>query len=289
MSHAINGSYKRNPGKLSLNTVISLFTTAALIMVMASCNSKPATSAVIAYPNDLVSDNIKGPVTEIETDSYVLDSTGKPGAIDEKYLVKYDSSGFVASVTTTNGKDSVKTIATFTHNARGLFTEQKLTDGNNKNQSSLIIEYDSTNNPIIAKSYDSTGKMDMYYTDIIFNKYGKVLSATGYHPDSTLKMSFVNDYDSIHYIGGSSKDSTGKITYSSTVQLDSSLNPYKVDASTVTKDSATKKDVTKKSTTINTYGAMDSHGNWTEQTEQITGDDTSKKPHLYKRVITYKQ
>lgn len=193
MSHAINGSSKRNPGKLSSNTVMSLFITAAFVMVMASCNSKPAASAVTTYPNDLVSDNIKGPVTQIETDSYVLDSTGKPGAIDEKYLVKYDSSGFVTSVTTTDGKDSVKTIATYAHNASGLFTEQTISDGNNKKQSSLVVEYDSTNKPIIAKSYDSTGKMDMYYTDIVFNKYGKVLSGTGYHPDSTLKMSFVND------------------------------------------------------------------------------------------------
>lgn len=289
MSHVINDSNKRNSGKLSFSTVMSLFTTAAFVMLMASCNSKPDESAVTMSASDLAGDNIKGPVTQIETVAYFLDSTGKPGAIDEKYLVKYDSAGFASSVTTSDGKDSVKTIATYMHNANGLFTGQTITDGNNKKKSSLVVEYDSTGKATIAKSYDSTGKMDVYYTEIALNKYGQVLSAMGYNPDSTLKMSFVNDYDSIHYTGGSSKDSAGKITYSSTVQFDSSLNPYKIEATSVTKDSATKKDVTKKSTTINTYGAMDSHGNWTEQTEQITGDDTSKKPHLYKRVITYKQ
>ncbi len=290
MSHPIHGSSKRNPGKVSFNTLMSFFISATLVIMMASCNSTPAASAAAdTYPNDLVSDNIKGPVTQIETESYFLDSTGKQGDMDEKYLVKYDSSGFISSVTTSNGKDSVKTISTYVHNASGLLTDQTNNDGNNKKTYSLVIEYDSTGKPTIAKSYDSTGKMDTYYTDISLNKYGKFTGAKGYHPDSTLKMSFMNDYDSIHYIGGSSKDSTGKITYSSIVQLDSSGNSYKTEATSVTKDSATKKDVSKKSTTINTYSAPDSHGNWTEQTEKITGDDPSRKSHMYKRTITYKE
>ncbi len=112
-------------------------------------------------------------------------------------MVKYDSAGFASSATTSNGKDSVKTIATYTHNENGLFTGQTITDGNNKKKSSLVVEYDSTGKATIAKSYDSTGKMDMYYTDIVLNKYGQVVSGTGYQADSTLKMSFKNNYDSI--------------------------------------------------------------------------------------------
>ncbi|HEY5368942.1 MAG TPA: hypothetical protein VIJ75_08115 [Hanamia sp.] len=57
----------------------------------------------------------------------------------------------------------------------------------------------------------------------------------------------------------------------------------------VTMDSPTKKDVTKKTTTTYTYGTLDSHGNWTEQTEHITSDDKTKVPHLFKRIITYKE
>ena len=155
-------------------------------MTVASCNTKPSASAVTIYPNDLVSDNTKGPVTEIETDSYLPDSAGKPGAIIEKYIAKYDSAGFITSYITTSGKDSLKSIDTYTHNASGLLTEQVSTNGNNKKHSSLTIEYDSTGKPAIAKSYDSTGKMDVYYTNIGLSKYGKFTGGKGYHSDSTL-------------------------------------------------------------------------------------------------------
>lgn len=290
MNLSIFGRTIRSYGTHSSVAGWSKLAIAALVVGMASCNTKPSSSTDTTYPSDLVSDNTKGPVTQIETDSYLLDSTGKPAAaIDEKYLVKYDSSGFVTSVTTSNGKDSVKNIATYTHNAKGMMLGQVITDGNNKKKSSLTVEYDSTGKPTIAISYDSTGKMDMYFTDIGLSKYGKITSGKAYHPDSTIKFSFVNDFDSIHYIGGSSKDSVGKETYSATVQLDSLGNAEKMEETSVSLDSATKKDVTKKTTTTYTYGAVDSHGNWTEQTEHITGDDKTKVPHFNKRILTYKQ
>ncbi len=280
---------KRNHGKNLFVKTWSACAIAALIFVVSSCNPKASGSSVAVYPNDLVSDNTKGPVTAIETVSYLLDSTGKAGAIDEKYIVKYDSAGFVNTVTTTNGKDSVKSIATYTHSANGSLLGQVITNGNNKKTSSLVVEYDSTGKPTIAKSYDSSGKMDTYYTDLGLSKYGKNTSGKGYHPDSTLKFSWENDFDSIHYTGGWSKDSTGKVTYSSTVNLDSLGNAEKMEETAVSKDSATKQDVTKKTTTTYTYGATDSHGNWTEQTEHLTSDDKTKVPHLYKRTITYKE
>jgi hypothetical protein len=289
MHYSTTGRIKPNPAIHSFVAVRGICITAVAVFIIASCNTNTTPSATAVYPNDLVSDNNKGPVTEITTDTYLIDSTGKPGAIDEKFTVKYDSAGFVTSVITTNSKDSVKATDTYTHNASGLLTEQVITDGNNKKKSSLVIEYDSTGKPTIAKSYDSTGKIDVYYTNIGLSKYGKFTGGTGYHPDSTLKLSFTNEFDSIHYIGGSSKDSTGKVTYSSSIQLDSNGNPQKMEETSVTMDSTTKKDVTKKTITTYTYGALDSHGNWTEQTEHIISDDKTKVPHLYKRVITYKE
>ncbi len=290
MNLSIFGRTIRSYGKQSSIAGWSKMAVAAAIIGMASCNTKPAASTETTYPSDLASDNTMGPVTQIETDSYLLDSTGKRGAaVDEKYIVKYDSSGFITSVSTANGKDSVKTVETYTHNVKGLLTAQVITDANNKKKSSLTVEYDSTSQPTIAKSFDSTGKMDMYFTGIGLSKYGKITGGKAYHPDSTIKFSFANDYDSTHYIGGSSKDSVGKETYSSKVELDSLGNPEKMEETSVSLDSATKKDVTKKTTTTYTYGAVDSHGNWTEQTEHITGDDKTKVPHFYKRTITYKQ
>jgi hypothetical protein len=266
-----------------------LYTVSAITLIIASCNTKPADSAAAIYPNDLVSDNINGPVTQIETESYFLDSAGKPGSIDEKYKVNYDSSGFITTVTTTNGKDSVKTITTYSHSADGLLKEQVVTDGNNKKKSSLVIEYDSSGKPTNARSFDSSGKTDAYYTAIGLNQYGKFTAGTGYHPDSTLKLSFVNVYDSIHYLGGSTKDSTGKVIYSSVLELDNKGNPAKMEETSITMDSSTKKDIIKKTTTTYTYGAPDKNGNWTEQTEHITSDDKTKRPHYYKRTLTYKE
>ncbi|MEO8413296.1 MAG: hypothetical protein ABI472_06535 [Ginsengibacter sp.] len=278
----------RTPGKHSFIAAWGTCAVATLIFIMASCHDTK-TSGVTIYPSDLASDNTKGPVTEITTVAYLLDSTGKRGDISEKYIVKYDSAGFITTVTTTNGKDSLKSTATFAHSAAGLLTSQLSTDGNNKKTYSLVIEYDSTGKPTIAKTYDSTGKMDAYYTDLGLSKYGKYTSGKEYHLDSTLKLSWENNYDSTHYIGGSGKDSTGKVTYSSTIKLDNLGNPEKMEETAVTKDSATKQDVTKKTTTTYTYGGTDSHGNWTEQTEHLTSDDKTKVPHLYKRVMTYKQ
>src|SRR5664279_4228210 len=117
----------RNYGKNFLLTPWSVCAIAALVFALASCNQKATTDSTGVYPNDLVSDNTKGPVTAIETISYLLDSAGKPGAIVEKYLVKYDSAGFVTTVTTTNGKDSVKSIATYTHSANGSLLQQLIT------------------------------------------------------------------------------------------------------------------------------------------------------------------
>ncbi|HEX5151797.1 MAG TPA: hypothetical protein VFW07_10120 [Parafilimonas sp.] len=54
----------------------------------------------------------------------------------------------------------------------------------------------------------------------ILNEYGQVLPATGHHPDSSLKMTFKNNFDIIYYVGGESKGSVGKVTYSSTIKPD---------------------------------------------------------------------
>lgn len=258
----------------------------AVTLFLTACNQKESASSVSYAINDLNNENLKGNITQVETDSYIIDSTGKTGPLDEKNIEKYDSSGYTVSYISMNGKDSVKSQSKYQHNAMGFMTDMQTTGANNEKKSSMTIEYDSAGIYSLAKSYDSTGKMDVYYKDITSNKFGQVTGAKGYHTDSTLKISFSNNYDSIYYVGGDSKDSVGKITYSGKVKLNDKRDVTKIDETTVTTDPKTKKDSTKNTVTTFTYDGWDSHGNWTQQT---SFNEKGKPTKIVKRIIAYKQ
>ncbi len=121
--------------------------------------------------------------------------------------------------------------------------------------------------------------MDVYYKDITLNKFGQLTSAKGYHPDSTLKMSFNNNFDSIYYVGGNSKDSIGKLTYSSKITLNDKKDQAKLDETVVTKG------VSKNTVTTYKYDGWDKFGNWTQQTSY---NDKNKPTKILKRIIVYK-
>ena len=264
---------------------IILFTS-AIILLMTACNQKESASSVFKPATDVAAENLKGNVTQVETNSYIIDSTGKTGPLDEKNIEKFDSSGYTVSYISMNGKDSIKSHTKFQHNATGFVTNIETTGANDKKKSALVIEYDSVGKYKLAKGYDSTGKMDVYYEDITSNKFGQVTGGKGYHPDSTLKLTFINDYDSIFYVGGTSKDSVGKVTYSNKIELNDKNDAAKSDEKNVTTDPKTKKDSTKNTVTTYTYDGWDSHGNWTQQTSI---NEKGKPTKIVKRIITYKQ
>jgi hypothetical protein len=263
---------------------IALFSL-TIFLLITSCNQKQSAPSVPKAVSDLATENLKGNVAQVETDSYIIDSTGKTGPLDEKDIEKFDSSGYSVSGVTMNGKDSIKSQTTLQRNENGFVTNVQTTGANNEKKTSLTIEYDSTGKYGIAKSYDSTGKMDSYYSDITSNNFGQVTGAKRYHPDSTLKMSFANDFDSIYFVGDVSKDSVGKVTYTSKVALNDKKDEAKVDETIVSTDPKTKKESTKNTITTYTYDGWDDHGNWTQQT---TINDKGKPTRLVKRIITYR-
>jgi hypothetical protein len=264
---------------------IILFTL-AIILFMTACNQKGSDSPVSYAATDLSSENLKGNVTQVETDSYTIDSTGKTGPLDEKTIEKFDSSGYTVSFISMNGKDSIKFQTKYQHNANGFLTDMQSTGANDEKKFSMLIDYDSAGKYKLAKSYDSTGKMDVYYTDITSNSLGMVTGAKGYHPDSTLKLTFSNDYDSVFFLGNNSKDSVGKETYSSKVKLNDKKDMAEFDEKTVTTDPKTKKDSTTHKVTTYTYDSWDSNGNWTQQTSL---NEKGKPVKIAKRIITYKK
>ena len=264
--------------------IILLSLTVSLLMI--ACNQKQSAPSVSKAVSDLATENLKGNVAQVETDSYPIDSTGKTDPLDEKDIDKFDSSGNTVSGVSMNGKDSIKSQTTLQRDANGFVTNYQTTGANNEKKSSLSIEYDSPGKPKIAKSYDSTGKMDSYYSDITSNKFSMVTSAKQYHPDSTLKMSFANDFDSVYFVGDVSKDSVGKITYTSKLVLNDKKDAAKVDETIITTDPKTKKESTKNTITTYTYDGWDDHGNWTQQT---TFNEKGKPTKIVKRIITYRQ
>jgi hypothetical protein len=256
----------------------------AIALFITSCNTKQAGSILSPLIPDLATENLKGNISQVETDSYNIDSTGKTGPLDEKTIEKYDSSGYTISTVTMNGKDSIKSKTILKRNANSYVTDVQITGANNEKKSALIIEYDSLGKYSLAKSFDSTGKMDMYYSALTSNQFGEVTGGKAYHTDSTLKMSFISDYDSIYYAGNQSKDSLGKLTYSNKIKFNDKKDPAEMDETTITKDPKTKTDSTKNTITKYSYAGWDSHGNWTEQTSM---NEKGKATKLIKRVITY--
>ncbi|MDQ6901610.1 MAG: hypothetical protein M3139_01200 [Bacteroidota bacterium] len=265
---------------------VSTFAFVAAILLTASCNEKKSEATISKAVPDLAGENLKGDITQVELDTYLIDSTGKTGPLDEKSIEKFDSSGYTTSYVDMNGKDSVKTKSNFEHNPNGFMTSMETVANTGEKKSAMTVDYDSSGKYTLAKSFDSTGKIDIYYKDITSNKWAQVTGAKGYHPDSTLKMTFTNDFDSIFYVGGDSKDSVGKTTYSSKIKLNDKRDIVKLDETTVTMDPKTKKDSTKNTVTTYTYETWDPLGNWIQQTSI---NEKGKPVKIVKRIITYKQ
>src|SRR5664279_2690044 len=69
----------------------------SVIFFNSACNQKQPAAAVFVAASDLASENLKGSVTQVESDSYKIDSTGKTGPLDEKNIERFDSAGYTSS------------------------------------------------------------------------------------------------------------------------------------------------------------------------------------------------
>lgn len=256
-----------------------------IALLLTACNSNPTavTSSTPIAVNDIVQDNLKGNVKQVETDTYIVDSTGKD-SIDSKSIEVYDDKGYSISNTDKNGKDSILSESNYEHNANGFITSLT-TKTNGKTTFSVTFEYDSTGKCTVAKTFDSSGKMDVYYNEITSNAYGQITGGKGYHPDSTLKLSFISNYDSIYFMGSKTTDSIGKVIYESKIKLNDKKDVAEMSEMNVTTDPKTKKDSTKNTVYTYTYDGWDSHGNWTQQNSI---DEKGKTTKITKRIILYK-
>ena len=227
---------------------------------------------------DLLADNLSGKVEQVIETTYKADSSGKAGEQDSCCVVtnKYDEKGYASAYSSVNKAGTENNEGVFSHDDNGLFTEQKMSK-NGKLVSSLTVKNEH-GKPVIATSFDSSSKMDFYYTGITTNEYDRLTGYKQYKPDSTLKSSAEMAYDKYLFKGQTLKDSAGKETFSNTVTLDDKNNVIEVVSKEAAKDSTINKTVKYR------YDSFDDKGNWTQRTEM---DEKGKPVKITKRTITY--
>ncbi len=246
------------------------------ILIALSCNEKKEE----ALKNiDTIADNLKGKVEQTIDTDYKVDSSGKMGEQDSCCVVTtgYDEKGYINGYGSDNKSGTERTKEEYSHYDNGAMKSVNSTK-NGKQLSKIAIAIDKDGKYTTAESFDSTGKMDSYYTDIVSNDYGQLTSFKQYKLDSTLKMSMQSNYDSQFFMGNNVKDSIGKETYTTSLKRDGKNNITERKTMNAGKDSTTNKVVKY------TYDSEDDKGNWTQRTEL---DENGKPVKITKRTITY--
>lgn len=250
-----------------------------LFMVIATASSCQEQKQERSKNAELVQDNLQGNVNGIVETDYKVDSTGQIGDQDSCCVVSfaYDPKGYLTEFGREDKAGTEKAKESYVHYENGAMKDIR-NSKNGKPDSRIAIDIDDKGNYTGAREYDSTDKLSFYYKDIAANDYGQLTNLKQYKPDSTLKATMKTNYDQQFYSGGSSTDSVGNETFSSSVKRDNKNNVVETTTKNVTKDSTTNKVVKY------TYETFDENGNWTQRTEL---DESGKPVKVTKRTITY--
>ncbi len=207
-----------------------------------------------------------------------MDSTGKIGEMDSccASINEFHEKGYNPKFYSNDSKGNIKEEGTLTPYEGGQLKEA-ITMADGKKKSSFTVRIDKEGKSSGGQSYDSTDKMDTYFTDLKENEYGAVTAGKAYKADSTLKYSFTNDYDKAINRGGHT-DSACKMIYESKMKVNDKGDVVEMNNISVSKDSV----IHKKETY--SYESYDDQGNWTQRT---TYDDNGKVTKIVKRVISY--
>jgi hypothetical protein len=257
-----------------MKQVILILSTAGFII--ACNNSAEVKSAAYAKNTDIVQQNLKGKVQEYQETSSTIDSTGKSKTDSLASINDFDEKGYQTKYFTKDSSGKTHTDQNISHDANGYVTEvTTMTDG--KQTFKLVTEI-KDGKYTGGKSYDSSGKQDSYYTDLATNDNGVVYAGKQHFMDGRLKSTFDSKFDGPIYISGSQTDSTGKVSYSSSVKVNDKGDPISETSNTRVKDSTKTENMTYK------YDSYDDTGNWTQRT---TYNDKGKPTKVIKRTFTY--
>ncbi len=246
--------------------------------LLVSCNNDKKENEV-AKNSDWTTQNLKGRVQTLQETSYTPDSTGKIGAMDSCCikLDKYDEKGYNNSSTQKDSKGTVKEETAITRYDAGQVKEvHVMKDG--KQTFGFAIQIGKDGKYSGAQSKDSAGKTTSYFTNITEDEYGNVTGGSEYKADSSLKSTFAAGFTKGVQTSNTSKDSSGKQTFSYKAELNDKGDVIKSTVTEMPKDSTTTKVTTFK------YDSYDEQGNWTQRT---TYDDKGKATKVIKRTYTY--
>jgi hypothetical protein len=250
------------------------------LFVLACNNQKSKEGETKVKYSDLKNDHLSGDVLSIEESPYQVDSLGKIGSMDSCCIdfVEYDGNGNVIKFTSKDSKGTVKNQSVYTRHESGLWTGSTDTKEGGKPTGSMKVGVDDKGHYTIAEAFDSTGKLDVYYTDTKQNDFGQILAWKQFDKDSVFRMEGAATYDKSLQTAFVMKDSVGKMKSSSSYKYNEKGEQTEVTNTNVTKDSTTTK-VTKY-----TYDSHDEKGNWTQRT---AWDEKGKATKITKRVYTY--
>ncbi|HEY1870477.1 MAG TPA: hypothetical protein VGG71_05425 [Chitinophagaceae bacterium] len=244
--------------------------------VIACNNTAEVKSASYAKNTDIIQQNLKGKVQEYQETSYTVDSTGKNKMDSLVNVNDFDQKGYMAKYQTKDSSGKIHTDQSLSHDADGNMTE--MTSTNNGKQDFKLVTEIKDGKYTGAKSYDSTGKQDSYYTDLATNDNGVVYAGKQHFMDGRIKSSWDYKFDGPIYVSGSSTDSTGKASYSGSVKVNDKGDPISEISTTRQKDSTKTENMTYK------YDSYDDTGNWTQRT---TYNDKGKPTKVVKRTYSY--
>lgn len=254
----------------------------ASLFFLAACNNSNDKSAdkKVKY-SDLANEQLKGNIESIEDTPYQADSTGKIGAMDSCCIdvTQYDENGNAVKYFSKDSKGTIKRESVYSRHENGLWigsTDTK--DG--KPSGSMKVTVDDKGQYILAQTTDSTGKPDVYYTNLTQNEYGQVMGWKQFDKDSVFRESGESKFDKNLMIGFTSKDSLGNVKSSGASKFNDKGEQIEYSNTNITKDTTTT-NVTKY-----TYETHDEMGNWTQRTEW---NDKGKAVKITKRAYTYRK
>jgi hypothetical protein len=254
------------------------------VMLLACNSNKPAETTEAAEKkvkySDLVVENLKGNVESMTETAYKVDSTGKVGEMDSCCvdLVVYDENGNATSYVSKDSKGNIKTESVFTRHENGLWTGSKDTrDG--KPSGGMQVEVDSTGKYGVARAFDSTGKMTVYYNTTATTDFGQVQAWKEYDKDSVFRQEWEATYDRQMMVSSVMKDSVGNVKNKWSAKYNEKGEQIETSNTRIQKDTTT----TIKTYTYDTHDEM---GNWTQRTEW---NDKGKAAKAVKRTIVYRK
>jgi hypothetical protein len=253
------------------------------LFLFGACNNAGEKSAEkkVKY-SDLASENLKGDIESIEETPFKVDSSGKASAMDSCciWLSMYDENGNEIKYFSKDSKGTLKDESVIARHENGLWIGSTDTKDGGKPAGSMKVGVDEKGQYTVAQAFDSTGKLEFYYTFKGPNEYGQLMGWKQYDKDSVFRQEAEQKFDKNLFTGGTSKDSVGKVKSYSAVKYNEKGERTESSFTTVTKDSTTTK-VTKY-----TYDAHDEKGNWTQRTKF---DDKGKATKITKRVYVYRK